>query len=43
MPNDRIAQMVVSKIVYAEIIKVDKLNETQRGTRGYGSTGKNNE
>lgn len=43
MPNDRIAQMVVSKIIYAEIIKVDKLNKTQRGTRGYGSTGKNNE
>jgi len=40
MPNDRIAQMVVSEIVYAEIIKVDKLNETQRGIKGYGSTGK---
>jgi len=43
MPNDRIAQMVISKVIFAEIIKVDKLNKTQRGSMGYGSTGKNNE
>jgi len=40
MPNDRIAQMVITKIIYAEITKVDKLNNTQRGSKGYGSTGK---
>ena len=40
MPNDRIAQMVITKIIYAEITKVDKLNDTQRGSKGYGSTGK---
>tara|TARA_B100000686_G_scaffold101382_1_gene108569 strand:- start:16275 stop:16730 length:456 start_codon:yes stop_codon:yes gene_type:complete len=43
MPNDRIAQMVIAKIIYAKISKVDKLSDTKRGSKGYGSTGKNNE
>ena len=39
LPNERIAQMVVSKITYAEIIKVKSINKTKRGEKGYGSTG----
>lgn len=42
-PSDRIAQMVISKIIKATIIKNNTLSETLRGTGGFGSTGKNNE
>ena len=40
LPNDRIAQMVIAPVIYAEFIKVDKLKDTNRGEKGYGSTGK---
>ena len=40
LPNYRIAQMVIAPVIYAEFIKVDKLKDTNRGEKGYGSTGK---
>jgi dUTP diphosphatase len=35
----RIAQMVIAPVVRATIEQVDVLDETQRGTGGFGSTG----
>ena len=37
--GDRIAQAVLSKVYQAELIEVQKLNETDRGEKGFGSTG----
>lgn|SRR5436190_14094647 len=37
--GDRIAQMVVSKVVTAELIPVQMINETVRGEGGFGHTG----
>lgn len=37
--GDRIAQMVINKIEIPNIIEVEKLDETNRGTGGFGSTG----
>jgi dUTP pyrophosphatase len=39
--GDRIAQLVVNKIEQPIIKVVDELDETERGTGGFGSTGKN--
>jgi dUTP pyrophosphatase len=39
-PGMRIAQMVVTKYETVEWEEVDTLDETVRGTGGYGSTGK---
>lgn len=36
----RIAQMVIAKFEQAEFIEVEKLDETERGSGGFGSTGK---
>jgi dUTP pyrophosphatase len=38
--GERIAQMIISQHSKAEWILVDELNETQRGTGGFGHTGK---
>ena len=38
-PGERIAQMVINKIEQAELIKVDGLDETERGEGGFGHTG----
>ena len=38
-PGDRIAQLMVTPVVQATIQMVDELDETQRGTGGFGSTG----
>jgi len=38
--GDRIAQMVVSKVIQVEIETTQSLSDTQRGEGGYGSTGK---
>ncbi|MBC7535460.1 MAG: dUTP diphosphatase [Ferruginibacter sp.] len=38
--GDRIAQMVISKIDKAELILVQQLNITERGSGGFGHTGK---
>ena len=37
--GDRVAQLIISKIEQAEIKEVKELNNTQRGTGGFGSTG----
>ena len=37
--GDRIAQMVVCPIVQAKFEQVDELNDTERGSGGFGSTG----
>lgn len=38
--GDRIAQMIIAKHEQAEWIEVEELLETERGARGFGSTGK---
>lgn len=35
----RIAQLVVQKVELVEFVEVTDLDDTQRGTQGYGSTG----
>lgn len=40
-PNDRIAQMVVMPVCSPEIVTVDRLDETERNSGGFGSTGVN--
>lgn len=35
----RIAQMLVQPVVNAEIVEADSLSETQRGDKGFGSSG----
>ncbi|KAK9245562.1 dUTP diphosphatase [Lipomyces tetrasporus] len=37
--GDRIAQMVIEKIITPEIVTVAELDETDRGANGFGSTG----
>ncbi len=37
--GDRIAQLVVQKVEHAEFVEVDRLETTERGVGGYGSTG----
>ena len=39
--GDRIAQMVIARLPEVELISVDTLSETGRGSGGFGSTGKN--
>lgn len=38
--GERIAQMMIIPIPQIELIEVDKLSSTERGTGGFGSTGK---
>ena len=38
-PGDRIAQLVVAPVVLPELERVEALDETGRGTGGFGSTG----
>ncbi|QDJ94994.1 dUTPase [Hypsugopox virus] len=37
--GDRIAQLICEKIVYADVLEVTSLDESSRGTNGFGSTG----
>ena len=37
--GDRIAQLVLEKIITPEVVQVDSLEDTQRGEGGFGSTG----
>lgn len=37
--GSRIAQMVIAPVLQAEIVEVEELSETARGTGGFGSTG----
>lgn len=39
-PGDRVAQLMVTPVVRAEVRMVDTLDETARGAGGFGSTGK---
>ncbi len=39
-PGDRIAQLVIHQVEQAQWQNVEILNETQRGTGGFGHTGK---
>ena len=39
-PGQRIAQLVVAPVVRAELVEVDDLPRTARGSGGFGSTGK---
>lgn len=38
--GDRIAQLVICPVIQAEIIEVDALETSDRGSGGFGSTGK---
>lgn len=38
--GERIAQMVIAPVLQAVITEVETLSETQRGTGGFGSTGR---
>lgn len=38
--GDRIAQMILRKMEDADLVEVDELSETERGVKGFGSTGK---
>ena len=37
--GDRIAQMVIAPVTFAEIVETDSIDETDRGAGGFGSTG----
>ena len=39
-PGDRIAQLVVTPVIQPVYFEADTLDETDRGTGGFGSTGK---
>lgn len=38
-PSDRIAQLVIAPVVQAQWVAVERLEETERGEGGFGSTG----
>lgn len=38
-PGERIAQMVLAPVTRADVVEVENLDETVRGTGGFGSTG----
>jgi dUTP diphosphatase len=39
-PGDRIAQLVIAPVVRADLIEVETLDETPRGSGGFGHTGR---
>ena len=39
-PGDRIAQLMVTPVVQPTVVAADTLDETDRGTGGFGSTGR---
>ena len=39
-PGDRIAQLVIAPVIQGDFHVVEALGDTQRGTGGFGSTGK---
>lgn len=39
-PGERIAQLMIMPVVQASFIQAESLGETQRGTGGFGSTGR---
>lgn len=40
LPGERIAQMVITPVLTAEFLQVEELEKTQRGSGGFGSTGR---
>jgi dUTP pyrophosphatase len=38
--GERIAQMVIAPVVQAQLVQVDTLSTTDRGSGGFGSTGR---
>lgn len=38
--GDRIAQLILEIIALPDVVEVDELDDTERGTGGYGSTGR---
>lgn len=40
-PGERIAQLVLTPVIPAELVEVESLDETERGAGGFGSTGRN--
>jgi dUTP pyrophosphatase len=38
--GDKIAQLIIMKLPWVDILEVDKLEESDRGDGGFGSTGK---
>jgi dUTP pyrophosphatase len=38
-PGDRIAQLILEKFGFYEVLQVDSITETLRGSGGFGSTG----
>ncbi|MEW6125916.1 MAG: dUTP diphosphatase [Acidobacteriota bacterium] len=38
--GDRIAQLVIQRVEAVQLLRVDELDDTQRGAGGFGSTGK---
>ena len=38
--HEKIAQVFIEKIVEAKVVEVNKVSETERGTKGFGSSGK---
>ena len=40
-PGDRIAQLVITPFLHADFEEADTLSETERGEKGFGSTGRN--
>ncbi len=41
--GDRVAQLVISPVIHPEIIEVTELDFTERGDKGFGSTGYSSE
>lgn len=39
-PGDRIAQLMITPVIQAQVTMVDQLDDTARGAGGFGSTGK---
>lgn len=39
-PFERIAQLVVSPVLYPKVVEAEELDTTERGAGGFGSTGK---
>lgn len=39
-PDERIAQMVITPFIHCEYEEADSLDDTERGTGGFGSTGR---
>jgi len=40
VPGDRIAQLVIAPVERVELVRVEQLSETARGTGAFGSTGR---